>query len=144
LLGAAAEEIGPAGGTSADGERNPMAGFGGAIIGPEMANDQLEDAGGVKAQTTETATPVRPLLKETADALEQSARLAYREARRKEDARQHDVAAKERQAGRRAHEAAQRALAPAADLSFALEAMAQEERSRAIQEELGAASGGFG
>jgi hypothetical protein len=85
-----------------------------------------EGAGGVRAQTTEAATRVPSLLKETADATEHSARLADRDARRKEVAGQRDVAARERRAGRRAHEAAQRALALAADLSFAVETMAQE------------------
>ena len=97
----------------------------------------------MRAHTTETATRVPSLLRETADALEQSARLADREARRKEDAGQTDVAARERRAGRRAHEAAQRALALAADLSFAAEAMAQNERRRAVEGELGASEQRF-
>jgi PAS domain S-box-containing protein len=102
-----------------------------------------QEAGGLKAQTTWAATRVSSLLKETADALERSARLADQEARRKEDAGQRDVAARERQAGRRAHEAAQRALALTADLSSTLEEMAREARQRAVEAELWASEQRF-
>jgi hypothetical protein len=83
------------------------------LVDPSPAQSMIRDAGVVLRQTRRDAKQLSAVLTRTANELERSAGLAEAHARRREQAGQSDDAIEERQAAKRAREAAQRALAQA-------------------------------